>query len=76
MTATARKKARVPAKALMEELTLRVDDAAALLGLSRHGTYAAIREGHIPSIRIGRAIRVPTASLRSMLGIVESAKTP
>jgi len=69
MTATARKKARVPAKALMEELTVRVDDAAALLGLSRHGAYAAIREGQIPSIRIGRAIRVPTAQLRAMLGI-------
>jgi excisionase family DNA binding protein len=64
---------KAPARALMEELTVKVDDAAALLGLSRHGAYNAIKEGQIPSIRIGRCIRVPTASLRTMLGI-ENAK--
>jgi excisionase family DNA binding protein len=58
-----------PVKALMEELTVTVDDAAMLLRLSRHGTYAAIREGQIPSIRIGRVIRVPSAALRAMLQI-------
>ena len=60
-----------PVKALMEELTITVDDAAVLLRLSRHGAYAAIREGHIPSIRIGRVIRVPTAALRATLGLGE-----
>jgi hypothetical protein len=34
---------KAPARALMEELTVKVDDAAALLGLSRHGAYNAIR---------------------------------
>lgn len=58
-----------PVKTLMEELTVTVDDAAVLLRLSRHGAYAAIRKGQIPSIRIGRVIRVPTAALRTMLGL-------
>jgi excisionase family DNA binding protein len=63
---------KAPARALMEELTVKVDDAAALLGLSRNGTYAAIHQGEIPSIRIGRCIRVPTAALRTMLGITQT----
>jgi hypothetical protein len=34
---------------------------------SRTATYAAIARGDLPSIRIGRKIRVPTAALRRML---------
>jgi excisionase family DNA binding protein len=60
-----------PGKALAEELTVTVDQCAALLGLSRNGAYNAIREGEIPSIRIGRSIRVPSAQLRKMLGLNE-----
>jgi excisionase family DNA binding protein len=64
---------RAPARALMEEMTLTVDDAAVLLGLSRNGAYAAVREGSIPSIRIGRCIRIPSAALRSLLGLEHTA---
>jgi excisionase family DNA binding protein len=52
---------KAPARALADDLTVTVDDAAALLGMSRGGAYNAIREGDIPSIRIGRCIRVPSA---------------
>jgi excisionase family DNA binding protein len=62
---------RSPAKALAEEPTLTVDEAAALLGMSRAGAYNAIRDGNIPNIKIGRLIRVPSAPLRRMLGIEE-----
>ena len=66
------KKALVPpVKALMEELTVSVDETAVLLGLSRGHTYDAVKDGQIPSIRIGRTIRVPTAALRAMLQIGE-----
>jgi excisionase family DNA binding protein len=65
---------KAPAKALAEELTITVEDAAALLGMSRGGAYNAVREGEIPSIRIGRCIRVPSASLRKMLGLDETAR--
>ena len=57
-------------KTLEEELTVPVwPTAGAALGLSRGPTYEAIRRGDIPSIRVGRAIRVPTAALRVMLQI-------
>jgi excisionase family DNA binding protein len=54
---------------LMRDLTVSVEDAAELLNLNRNSAYAAVREGSIPSIRVGRAIRVPTARLRAMLGV-------
>jgi excisionase family DNA binding protein len=63
---------KAPVRALMEDPTITVEESAALLGLSRNGAYNAIREGEIPSIRIGRSIRVPCAALRKMLGYEEA----
>ena len=40
-----------------------------ILGLSRQATYNAVERGEIPTIRVGRRILVPTASLRRMLGL-------
>ena len=60
---------KTPGRALAEEPTVTVDAAAALLGMSRNGAYNAIREGNLPSIRIGRWIRVPSKPLRQMLGL-------
>jgi excisionase family DNA binding protein len=54
---------------LMHDLAIRVDDAALLLDIDRKVAYAAVRDGKIPSIRIGRLIRVPTAALRKLLGV-------
>ncbi len=62
---------RPPGRALAEDLTVTVEEAAALLGMSRNGAYNAIREGEIPSIRIGRCIRVPTHPLKKLLGLQE-----
>ena len=36
-------------------------------GLSRGGSYAAATRGDIPTIRIGRKIRVPVVALERML---------
>jgi hypothetical protein len=36
-------------------------------GLSRGGSYAAAERGDIPTIRIGRLIRVPVIALERML---------
>jgi hypothetical protein len=36
-------------------------------GLSRNGSYAAAERGDIPTIRIGRLLRVPTAKMEAML---------
>lgn len=62
---------------LLAKPTLSVEQAARVLGLSRNPAYEAVKNQQIPSIRIGRSIKVPTASLRKMLGIpltVEGAK--
>ena len=57
-------------QAITRELTVPAWPTAGLaLGLSRNPTYQAVKRGEIPSIRIGGAIRVPTAALREMLGI-------
>jgi excisionase family DNA binding protein len=36
-------------------------------GLSRQGSYDAVRRGEIPVIRIGRLLRVPVRALEAML---------
>jgi hypothetical protein len=40
-----------------------------LIGLSRAATYAAARSGEIKTVRFGRLKKVPTAWLRSKLGL-------
>ena len=48
-------------------LTLSVEEAGKMLGLSRGLMYEAVRTGQIPSIRIGRRILIPRAALHRML---------
>lgn len=47
--------------------TVTVEDAARILGISRGLAYTAVREGAIPSIRIGRRYVVKTAALAAMV---------
>ena len=48
--------------------TMSVPDAGRLyFGLSRNSSYEAAARGEIPTIRIGRKIRVPIAALERML---------
>lgn len=49
------------------KLTLTVREAAKLLGLSKMTAYAAVREGQIPSLRIGRRVLVPRLALERLL---------
>lgn len=49
--------------------TLSVEEAGALLGIKRSAAYAAAKRGEIPTIAVGRALRVPTARLRVLLGL-------
>jgi excisionase family DNA binding protein len=51
----------------VERLTLTVPEAARLLGISRMTAYAAVREGALPSLRIGRRVLVPRAALDRLL---------
>lgn len=48
--------------------TLSVPEAGRdYFGLSRNASYAAVARGEIPSIRIGKLLRVPVAALEQML---------
>jgi len=51
----------------MEPRTLSVPEAGRWLGLGRNASYEAARRGDIPTIRIGRLIRVPVVALEREL---------
>jgi excisionase family DNA binding protein len=55
---------------LLQMPLITVSQAGKILGLSRNGSYEAVRRGDIESIKIGtKIIRVPTAPLRRKLGL-------
>jgi hypothetical protein len=41
------------------------------LGLERNGSYSAAKRGDIPTIRVGRLLRVPIAAMERRLAGVE-----
>jgi excisionase family DNA binding protein len=53
----------------MEKLTLTVEETAKLLDLSRSLTYEAVRNGTIPSVKIGRRYLIPKQGIERMLNI-------
>jgi excisionase family DNA binding protein len=50
-----------------DRLVYEVPEAGAMLGLTRNGSYEAAKRGDIPTIRIGKLIRVPKAAFHKML---------
>lgn len=52
---------------MTERLTYTVAETADALGIGRTATYELVRRGTIPHLRIGRAIRIPKASLDQWL---------
>ena len=50
-----------------EPQVLSVPEAGRLLGICRDSAYAAVRNGTLPSIRIGKRIVVPRAALERLL---------
>lgn len=55
-----------------ECLTITVEDAARLLGISRNSAFRAVRSGELPAIRIGRRLLVPRDRVVAMLGVAAS----
>jgi excisionase family DNA binding protein len=47
---------------------LTVEEAAAVLRIGRSAAYEAVKVGEIPSIRIGRSLRIPKHQLERLLG--------
>ena len=52
---------------LEARLTITVDEAAELLGVSRSTAYSLVRQGQLPSLRLGRRIVVPVRRLLAVL---------
>lgn len=50
-----------------KRLVYEVPEAGAMLGLTRNGSYEAAKRGDIPTIRIGKLLRVPKAAFNKML---------
>lgn len=50
-------------------VTITVEEAARFVGMSRSAGYRAAAKGQLPTVRLGRRLRVPTAKLLSMLGL-------
>ena len=48
---------------------LSIEQACELLGLSRSAGYRAAAAGHIPTIRWGHRLYVPTARLLQLVGV-------
>lgn len=53
---------------------LTVAELAQITGEGEKAIRAAISAGTLPSLRVGRYVRIPTAKLRQMLGIDEAAR--
>ena len=51
----------------MEPKTVSVPEAGKWLGIGRNASYEAARQGEIPTIKIGRLLRVPIVALERML---------
>jgi excisionase family DNA binding protein len=52
---------------LDRRLVYEVPEAGEMLGLTRNASYEAAKRGDIPTIRIGRLLRVPRAAFHQML---------
>lgn len=52
--------------------TMSIPEAGALyFGLSRNGSYQAAERGDIPTIRVGRKLRVPVAAMERLLDSID-----
>jgi hypothetical protein len=59
-----------------EPMTISVIEAGKHLGLSVWSSYEAARRGDIPTIRIGRRLRVPVRALEAMVDEAMKRREP
>jgi excisionase family DNA binding protein len=51
------------------EKLLKCEQVASILNISRSQTYKIVNEGHLPSIKIGKSVRVRASDLEKYLDI-------
>jgi excisionase family DNA binding protein len=59
----------MPNRSAEHSLTLTVEEAAALIGISRSTAYDLVATDELPTVRLRRRIVVPAASLADLLGV-------
>lgn len=50
-------------------LTVSVDEAAHLLGVSRSHAYDLVGRGVLPAIRLGRRLRIPRGAVEGLVAV-------
>jgi excisionase family DNA binding protein len=58
-----------------EQLTFTIDQAAALLGISKSTAYECAHRGELPVLRFGRRLVVTRTTLIALLGLDQAAAT-
>jgi excisionase family DNA binding protein len=56
----------------MEKLLLRAAEVSELTGMGKSKTYELIAAGVIPSVRIGKSVRVPADRLRQWIADLQT----
>ena len=59
----------MPNRSTEHSLTVTVDEAAALIGLSRSTAYDLVATAEPPTVRLRRRILVPASALADLLGV-------
>lgn len=59
-----------------QPLVYTIEEAARLLRIGRAAGYQAARAGQLPTIRVGRTLRVPRAALERLLDVKTEPEKP
>ena len=57
-------------------LTMSVEEAGVALGISRSHAYELVRQGELPSLRLGRRVVVPIAALEALVEVASADVDP
>ncbi|MDP9072090.1 MAG: helix-turn-helix domain-containing protein [Actinomycetota bacterium] len=57
-----------------DRMTLTVEEAAGVLGISRGLAYELVSRGELPHIRLGRRIVVPRRALEGLLSVASTSE--